>query len=143
MASGAKHSYGSQLKIGDGAGPEVFTAIAEVQKISASGIKLDALETTNLASPDGYREFVGGLLDGGEISLSLKFLPDLAGHAALVTDQNAKTLRNFEWHIPTTTAKKFSFAALITSISIDTDVEKVIEAEVTLKISGKPTLASV
>jgi predicted secreted protein len=144
MASGAKHSMGGLLKIGDGAGPEAFTTIAEVSKIGLSGKKLDAIEVTNLSSADNYREFIGGLLDGGEVSLSLSYLPDSTGHAQLNTDQDARTLRNFEFHLPQlATPKKLSFAALITSITADVDMEKQITAEVTLKISGKPTWASI
>lgn len=143
MASGAKHAQGTTLKRGDGGGPEAFTAIAEISKIGVSGKKLDAIEVTNLSSADNYREFIGGLLDGGEVSLSMSFLPDLAGHVALNTDQDARTLRNFELHFTSlTTPQKMSFAALITSITLDADMEKQITGEVTLKISGKPTIAA-
>lgn len=144
MASGAKHAAGAQLKAGDGGGPEAFTAIAEISKLGLSGKKLDAIEVTNLASADYFREFVGGLLDGGEVSASINYLPNSAGHAALNADMDARTLRNFELHFPQlATPKKMSFAALVTSLSFDADMEKQITAELTFKLSGKPTWADI
>lgn len=79
-SSQAKRALGTKLKMGDGASPEVFTAIAEIISIQQQGQKIDLIDVTNMdseANANGliYREFIGGLADGGELSFSANFIP--------------------------------------------------------------------
>lgn len=60
----AKRGYGTQLKLGNGASPPLFTAFAEVKSISGFGINKPLEEATHLESPDDTKEYIPGMKDG-------------------------------------------------------------------------------
>ena len=94
MATAAKSSHATLLKIGDGGGSEVFTTIAEVLDIDGPGLELATEEVTNHDS-GGRREYIGTLLDSGEIEFELNYFSH-STHDSLRTDQTNKTVRNFQ-----------------------------------------------
>jgi len=137
-------AYGTLLKTGDGGSPETFTTIAEVTNIGGPSLKLDAIEATSHDSTEGWREFIGGLLDGGEVTFDVNFIPTNATHDAstgLVADMVARTHRNFELVFPDTSETTWSFTALVTNFQSNEPVDNKLSASVTLKVSGQPTLS--
>ena len=137
-------AFGTLLKIGDGAVAESFTTIAEVYDISGPSFALDPIEVTHHTSTDGWREFVGGLLDGGEVTFSINFAPAGATHSyssGLIEDMVDRTVRNFQLIFPDVGATEWEFAALVTAFEPKEPIDDRLSADVTLKISGKPTLA--
>ncbi len=140
----ALDAYGTLLQIGDGASPEVFTTIAEVTDISGPSLALDALDVTAHTSPAAFREFIGGLLDGGEVSFTINYVPTETTHDAgtgLIADMIARTVRNFQLVFPDSGTTTWSFPALITAFEPAEPVDDRLMAEVTLKVAGQPTLA--
>jgi len=137
-------SFGTLLKIGDGLSPESFTTIAEVTDISGPGLELDAIEATSHSSTGGYKEFIGGLLDGGEVSFEISFIPTNATHSytsGLIYALRNRTVRNFQLVFPNVGATTWAFAALVTGFEPKEPVDDKLSASVTLKITGQPTLA--
>ncbi len=138
-------AHGTLLKIGDGATPtEVFTTVAEVTEIGGPSLEMESVDMTSHDSPDGWKEYVGGLLDGGEVSLSLNYLPAHATHDAstgMLKDMQDRTLRNFQLVFPDTGSTTWAFSALITGFEPAAPHDDKLGADVALKISGKPTLA--
>jgi hypothetical protein len=131
----AVSSHGTLLKIGDGGGGEVFTTIAEVLDIDGFEMTLDREETTNHSSA-GRKEYVATLLDSGEVSFECNFTQH-ATQAQLVTDQAAKTLRNFQIYFTNTSGNKTAtFAAHITSIGHSSPVAGIATRSVTLAVQG-------
>lgn len=61
--------------------------IAEVVSINLSGIDTDLIEDT--IKGDSFKSYKGGLVDGGEISVSCRLDQDATGQSAIVTDANA------------------------------------------------------
>lgn len=141
----ALSSFGTLLKLGDGATPtEAFTTIAEVLDISGPSLSLETEEATNHSSPGGWGEHVGTILEGGEVSFEVNFLPSNATQsysAGLLKDMTDRTLRNFQLVFPTTPAITWAFSALVTGFEPDAAVKGKLKASVTLKVSGQPTLA--
>ncbi len=139
----ALSGFGTLLKIGDGGSPENFTTIAEVQDIGGPAFSLDAVEITHHGS-GGWREYIAGLLDAGEISFDLNFEPTETTHgytAGLLKDMTDKTTRNFQLVFPDAGNTTWEFAALITGFEVNEPVGDKISASITLKITGQPTLA--
>ena len=137
-------AFGTLLKIGDGAASESFTTIAEVSNIGGPGLGLDPIDITNHSSTGGWKEFVGGLLDGGEVSLDINYDPTHATHDAstgLIKDMTDRTVRNFQLVFPDTSSTTWTFAALVTAFETSEPVDDKLAASVTLKVSGQPTLA--
>ena len=64
------------LKIGDGATPEVFTAIAEVKDINGPVLSREFAEFTHQQSASGYREYKPTFKNSGDVTFKCNFLPD-------------------------------------------------------------------
>ncbi len=136
--------YGVLLKRGNAASPEVFTAIAELFNLSGPSLGLDTVETTHTQSTSAYRERIAGLLDAGEVSAEVNFLPADATQteaAGILLDMKNRTLRN--WEIIWTDAgpTTWTIAAFVTSFEPSAPIEDRMTASITLTLSGKPTLA--
>jgi hypothetical protein len=141
MPSLARSSFGTLLKIGDGASPtEAFTTIAEVRDISGPSIAVGTEEVTSHDSA-GWREYIPTLLEGGEVTFDLNFnaAATQGFTGGLYDDMIDKTLRNFQILLPTTTAKTGAFKAYVTGFELSAPVEGVLTASVTLMISGSIT----
>jgi len=138
----AVFAHGTLLKLGDGGGPETFATIAEVRGISGPSLAADAIEATNHDSEEAWREFIGGLKDGGEVSFDINFIPDEGTHDAstgLASKVGYKD--NYQLVFPTSPAVTWSFPAVLTGFEPTAPIDDVLTAAITLKVAGKPTLA--
>jgi len=97
VTTAATPGLGCIFARGDGAGPEVFTALAEVTSIGVPGMKLDTIDVTTLE--DDWRVFLAGLKDAGEVTLGLNYLPGNATQQRLQMDLLDPVVRNYriEW----------------------------------------------
>jgi predicted secreted protein len=117
------------------------TVIANLTSIDGVGVSADTIESTNLSTEGGYRTFVNGLKDAGEVSLSGHF--DHADHSPLFTDFEDSTLDTYTIEFPDrgiTTGTQWTFSAVVTAFSTSVELEDLISFEATLKVSGRPTL---
>lgn len=129
--------YGAEYAIGDGAASEQFSPVAEVISITPPGLTRDKQDATHLKSPDAYKEYIAGLFDTGDVSITLNYEPSAtdavyaAFHAAAgnhqITFPNGVMMRFFgffvSYDMPELTAEgKMQSTATIT------------------RSSGKPTL---
>lgn len=135
---------GTLLKQGDGGSPEDFSTIAQVVSIGGPSLSLDPIDVTHHASEDGWKEAVGGLLDGGEISLEINYDPEAGTHDAstgLIKDMEDRVVRNFQLVFSDSGNTTWTIPALVTGFEPGAPVDAKLSASVTLKVSGKPTLA--
>lgn len=139
MTTQARIGHGAQFKIGNGASPEVFTAVAEVKAMSHGGITRSAVEATHMDSTDGYQEFVGGLKNGGELQLTVNYVPGSATTVLLMAEINAAA-GNKQVVFPG--GEIFAFSGLCTAVPPnDIPLDGVMEGTVTYQVSGRPTLS--
>lgn len=145
MATAAKSSFGTYLKIGNGATSETFATIAEVLDIKGPGMSLETEEATSHDSTDGWVEHIGTLLDGGEISFEVNWLPANVTQSfttsGLLKDMVDRTRRNFQLVVPAASSLTWTIPALVTKFEPDLPVKGKQKASLTLKVTGKPTLA--
>jgi predicted secreted protein len=138
-------AYGTLLQQGDGGTPtESFTTVAQVSNISGPGLSMDALDVTHHSSTAGWREFIGGLMDGGEVTVDIFYDPVAGTHdgsTGLIKDMEDRTVRNFQLVFPDAGTTTWSFAALVTGFEPSAPIDGSLTASVTLKLSGQPTLA--
>lgn len=117
----------------------VYDTIAQVANITPPQSEADDVEVEDLDPTDGYKHFLPGLLDGGEVSLTLNFDGKNAGHQNLLSDHQSRVVKNFRIVLPDGTT--WAFPAYVKSFSpSEISAGGVIQAEVTLKVTGKPTL---
>lgn len=130
--------FGTQLKRGDGGGPEAFTALANVTNISGPGLTRETIDVTAHDSPDQWMEHLGGLKDGGEVSVDVNYDP--ADHDVLVDDFDDDAPRNYQLVFPDVSATTWSFGAILTGFEPEAPYDDKLAASLTFKVSGKPTL---
>lgn len=129
----AQAAMGTKLKIG-------ANSITELTSINGLELSADTMETTNLDS-DGWRTFIQGLKDGGDVSLSGFFNPgDTNGQKAIIDAFNNGTLTNYTVLFPATLGASWDFQGIVTAISTGAELEDLIPFEATIKVSGKPSL---
>lgn len=142
--SSATSSFATLVKIGNGGTSETFATIAELRDIKGPNLKLNTTEVTPHTSTDGWKEHIGTLLEGGEVTFDVNWLPADATHsfsAGLVKDMVGRTKRNFQIVFPSASPTTWSFTALVTGVGPSAPVDGVLAASITLLITGKPTLA--
>lgn len=139
-ATEADTGYGVLFKVGDGGSPtEVFTTLdAQMRLQSPPGYTRDAPDASHTQSPDQFREFIAGMMDAGEVSLELNFIPS-ASDAIVALIVAGK--QNYQILFPGICT--WTFAAICTSYQASTPFDDKMTAAATFKVSGKPTLASV
>lgn len=133
----ATHAIGTRILIG-------ANAISELTEIGGVEISADTLDTTNLDVVNGYRTFIAGLKDAGEVSLSGHFAPgDTNGQAALLGLLNSGASSSFTIAFPSSLGASWTFSGIVTGFTTGASMEDIITFEATIKISGKPDLATV
>jgi len=95
---------------------------------------------TNLDSSGGYREFIAGFRDGGEVSLTMNFTK--TGFDDMNTDFESDSSVNYQIVLPDTGNTTFDFAAYVTSLGMSVPTDDKVTASVTLKITGQVTMSS-
>lgn len=124
-------SWGCVLKRG-------ATTIAQVRDIGGPGLSMDTLDVTTHDSTDAWREFVGGLKDGGEVSLELVWDPDNASQTLLRTDLDGRTVSTWSITFVDPTPAVVTFSALVTQFEPSANVEDELTVSATLKVTGEP-----
>lgn len=145
-------AIGTQLWVGDGASPETFFKVASIQDLTGPKKKRDTIDTTTHdsdATQGGYKEFIGSLKDGGEVSLPLFLDPNETSqnNTATVAGVSAGGLnylfetgdvRHMYIVYPVSPAARIPFSGLITGVDYDSKVAGALMASATIKVSGKP-----
>ena len=62
---------GAELQRSNMLSSPTFTAIGEINDISGPNMSRNTIDTTALDTEGGYRTFIGGFRDGGELQLEM------------------------------------------------------------------------
>lgn len=136
-------AYGTTLQISTGG--ESYTDVAEVTNIGGPSLSSDTAETTHHASTDAWKEFVATLIDGGEVSIDVNFLPTNATQADNAAGSIIYALINrsvYYYKIiwPDSGSTEWSFQALVTNFEPGASVGDKLSASITFKITGAVTV---
>lgn len=139
--SDAISGVGTQFKRADSDSSDpTFTAIAEVNSITGPNLSRGTIDVTSLDSTGGYREFIGGFRDGGEVSLEMNFTLD--GYDKMKDDFESSVLRDYQIILPDTGATTFEFSGLVTAIGMGIPLDNKVTSSVTIKVSGQITITT-
>ncbi|MFD9905636.1 phage tail tube protein [Streptomyces sp. NPDC059063] len=133
-------AFGTQLQRGDGATPtETFSPIANVTDITPPGVERETYDVTAHDSPEAWREFIGGLKDGGEVEIEINYDP--REHDSLFGDFSDALPRSYKVVWPGTLGS-WGFAAILTNFEPEAPHDDKLAASLTFKVSGKPTITT-
>src|SRR5437764_982059 len=79
--------------------PETFTSLAEVSDHKGPGVKVSAEEATNQDSLNNTMEFIPGMIDPGELDVTLNFA-DGTAYKQLLADAVARSVHNYRILFP-------------------------------------------
>ena len=132
--------FGSELRRGDGATPEVYTAIANVTSLSGPAMERETIDVTAHDSPEQWMEFIGGLKDGGEVSMDVNYHPGEGTHNLLQDDFDDTAARNFRLVFPDPDETAWQLSLILTGLEPEYPYDEKLECSCTWKVTGKPTL---
>ena len=121
------------------------TVVGGLDNIGGVEITADTVEVTAHDSTGGFKEYLTGLLDTSEVSISGYFDPaDTTGQQAMLTDASTQPPVAGACVItfPASTKATWTFTGVIKSIKIgDNPVDGAIPFSASIKPTGKPVFA--
>lgn len=122
-------------------GVENFATVAEVTDVTPPAPSTNTFEITHHLS--SYKEFGVGMTDPGTAQFTVNWIPSDPTQDATTGFQKAlddKRLRRWKVIYPFTPVRVHNFRGLVTSITYAAPIDNRMTAQVTIQISGKPTL---
>jgi hypothetical protein len=136
-ATAADIGYNASFGIGDTADPIVYTIVGEVTNITPPGRTRGTIDATRLKSPDEYLEYIAGMAETGEATITMNFVPSATD--LLVTAFEAKS-GSFQVLFPN--GIKLTFSGIVTAYEFgELSIDKM-TSTFTVKGSGKAVLAA-
>lgn len=150
----AQPAINTLLKIGNLGSPITFNTIANVGDMSpAIGMKADIVDVTSHSTTVPWRQKITTLLDNGDLSFKLFFIPSSAGSDGtpntpyghdgtngLLAVFTGRQLREYQLVFPDAAATTYYFQGYISKFNITSKVAGVLEADVTITLTGQPVL---
>lgn len=107
------------------------TLTGELVDVKLSGEKADMVDVTQQGSSNKWRQFKAGLLDGGEVTLTMNFDSD-----AIVPAMGTSGTIIITW--PSGATNKFSASAVLSGRSETATLGQKMTADFTFKVTGAP-----
>jgi predicted secreted protein len=117
-----------------------WDSLAEVNSIDGPGMTRDFIDTTALDTVGGYRTYIAGFRDAGQVTLNMNFTRDT--YELMMTDFESADPQNYEIVIPADANTTIEFEGYVTELPLSITPDEKITANVTIKVSGQPTLES-
>jgi predicted secreted protein len=141
MASAAIPAYGTLLKRETAPASGVFANVAEVKSMSGPTMKGDIIDVTthSSAAAGAWREKISSLLDPGDISFAINLVPASSGHKAILADFTGRIKTNYKFVFPDAGLTEWAFTGYMTQFNAKAETDNVLEADVTVTLTGAPT----
>lgn len=140
MASNAFAGVGATFKRSATGSALSYSTIAEVNNIDGPNMSRDTIDVTSLDSTGGYREFIPGFRDGGEVNLEMNFT--ITGYDQMKDDFESSSHVHYQIVLADTGATTLEFIGYVTSLGMSTPTDDKVTSSVTIKISGQVTLTT-
>ena len=115
--------------------------VAEINSIDGPEMSLSAIDVSHLESPDNFREFIGGLRDGGEIAIEGSLIVgDTLGQIGLRDDLLNATVQDFTITFPTATGTIWTFKGLVTKFKTGAVIDDRLTFSCSIKVTAKPDM---
>jgi hypothetical protein len=131
-------SFGTQFWLEDPLSPTLLQFVADIMDVSGPAKVRETTDVTTHQSPDGYREHIGTLKDGGEVSFQVRFDPADSGHILLQSaiDRTDGRPLGARVYWPTADGDYAEFTCIPTGMTFSAPVSGILTADFTAKVSG-------
>jgi predicted secreted protein len=134
MSTSAILAQGTRFAVSADGSPPSFSNIPEIKTIGGPDGSAPTIDVTDLDSI--AREYVLGLKDEGTFSLGINYIPANAVHAQLRSAWANRTLMQFRVTFTDSGSTVWEFDGYVTGFAQNMSVDTVVEATVTIKITG-------
>lgn len=136
--STAKLGYGTTFAIESDDSPGDYTELDEVVSVTPPSDDVDQVEVTHMQSPGRRREYIGGLIDSGECSVEMNFIPgnasDVRLNHLLALPVGTDRVRSCRITFPNSVY--WTFDAEVTGYEKSVPLDDKMTATVTFKVTG-------
>ena len=115
------------------------TLVGELSDIGGPSRSRDTIDVSSHDSANGFREFVGGMRDGGDVSLEGLYTNEV-GQKALNTNYEGNVAQTIIITFPMTPTVTCTFSGIVTAIGNTAPYEDKLGFSATIKVSGKPVI---
>jgi len=142
--SEAMLGYGSRFQLESSVTAGLFTDLGEVFNITAPSSTVDQVDVSHMLSPNRTREFIDGLIDPGECSFEMNYIPGSAADLALLAVLNLPvgTNRTQTCRIVYPNGVSDTFEANLQSYEPNLPTDDKMTANVSWRVSGILTRAT-
>lgn len=127
-------SVGTKFNIDD-------TAVGGLTSIGGVEVSAETTDVTALDNTTGYKEYLGGFKDGGEVPLEGFLDGDDAGQDAMYAAMEDQEVHQFSVVFPAAIGKTWTFPGVVTKFATSAALNDGIKYSASVKVTGKPTLA--
>lgn len=127
-------SVGTKFNIG-------AQAVGGLSSIGGVEVSSETTDVTALDNISGYKEYLGGFKDGGEVPLEGFLDGEDKGQDAMYAAMESQEENDFSIVFPEKIGKTWSFKGIVTKFATNAAVGDAVKFSASVKVSGKPTLA--
>jgi hypothetical protein len=140
MTTEADIGYGGSVEVQSSTSPDVWFELGEVTNITPPSETVDVIDVTHMASPDRRREFIQGLIDGGEATVDLNWVAGGTTDDYVFAWRTAGETRNMR--ITTNNNTTYTFPSFVTGWAPQMPVDGKMAATLTVKAAGAITVGT-
>ena len=133
LVESSQIGYGSLFQINQGGSPEDWLTLAETKSLTLPPLERDVISAGHECAPEEDKEYLPGLVDGGEISVTLNFT--FAHYQLLLAELEETTIRQRRIVFPD--GSWFTFDAWLLSLENPIGVGDLISSTAKFKLSGE------
>lgn len=146
MTTEARIGWGAEVQVSTSSAVAGLVEIGEVTSFNLPSDEADEHEVTHFKSADRRKEFISGLIDGGEATVTVNYVPGSASDLLLTDAQEAGDTRAIRFIIPDqvgVAAWQITAAGFIKRYSPDTvQPNAPITATFTIRFTGAKSQAA-
>ena len=128
--------YGTVIRVGVGAGP-TWTTLQHVLDVEWPMAEADEHEATAMDSPNRTKEYVAGLIDNGEVTIPLNWVPGSDTDTVLTAIQQSGELVQIEFTSNAVGATPETYVGFCKRYSRTSPVNGAQQAEAGFRINGR------
>lgn len=129
---------GTVFAVADPVTPTTFVPLAELTSLTPPSSSVDIIDVTNMDSADRTREFIAGMIDPGECSMGMNFIPGSTTDAFIQAWRAAGTVRGCKITWPNGVI--WQFEAFVSSYDVDAPFDDKLSATLALKVVSSTTV---
>lgn len=117
------------------------TAVGGLSSIGGVEISADSTDVTAMDNTTGYKEYLGGFKDGGEVPIEGFMDGEDKGQDAMYAALEDQKVHQCSIVFPEAIGKTWTFPGIVTKFATSAQVGDAVKFSASVKVAGKPTLA--